>query len=951
MIIDEPDTMPAAPRSFLDVKDTPDAPLGEQFVSAFELENTAISALVSEDSSFAPVEGYNPADEIEGYEGYAESFMDAESPEETAAIKRQIDREQYNREITDTGFGMFAKGVASITDPVLLPFLFLRPFSAGAGALKASAQGAAVIGGSEALAEAGLQEIQETRTTGESLARVVGAAVIGGAFSGVLAKMDQGYVKQLEQKVTDDLLADETPVEKAINSEPRSVGAAAAQSTTKEQEEMLSAGGMDFGMTPAARLANSPFVTARRTFQRLAENAFTTKKNLDGTATATAVETRVKGYDAFLSKGIQGIDESFLAYKNASTRLTAAMKGGLNRREFNIEISKAMRRGDTHEIPEVAQAAQKMRREVFDPIKERAIDMGLLPANVTAKYADSYLSRMYNFTKISQNPQRFQDTLRDWFSKSGGDKDEIEQAISEVMDKITGKDRDVAGTTAVTIVPKADALKERMLAIPDWMIEEYLENDIEGIAKSYVRQMGTEVEMVREFGQRDIGGEISALADDLAMLKKGKSAKEAEKLDRQYESAVADLQALEQRLYGKYGQPLDPSGWYAEASAAIRTLNLVRMLGGMTVSAFPDLSRPIAVNGLRTWAHSIGAMITHPAIFRMSMKEAKEMGVGLDMVLNTRLNRIGDVDDFVDSKTAAGRGIRALGDTFGIPSLMAPWNATVKQFAGVMTANRILHAVTKASIGKNTATKLARSGIDAAMAKRIAAQYKKFGEHNGIYLSHASKWTDKEAYEIFSAAVLKDVDTAIVTPGIADKPLWFSNEHGKIATQFQSFSMAAQNRILISGLQQRDMAQLNGALIAIALGGLTYATKQKLRGAEVSTDPAVIAKEAFDYSGLSGWMMNPVNTFDWATKGGMTEMLTGEKTPSSRYSSRGVEGALLGPTLSTILDPAAISQDIATGEVDEATIRRVRRLLPYQNLFWLRNALNALEDEIAESVQ
>ena len=41
--------------------------------------------------------------------------------------------------------------------------------------------------------------------------------------------------------------------------------------------------------------------------------------------------------------------------------------------------------------------------------------------------------------------------------------------------------------------------------------------------------------------------------------------------------------------------------------------------------------------------------------------------------------------------------------------------------------------------------------------------------------------------EAFQSAVLKDVDSTIVTPGVGDTPLMMSNEVGKMIMQFKTF--------------------------------------------------------------------------------------------------------------------------------------------------------------------
>jgi hypothetical protein len=68
--------------------------------------------------------------------------------------------------------------------------------------------------------------------------------------------------------------------------------------------------------------------------------------------------------------------------------------------------------------------------------------------------------------------------------------------------------------------------------------------------------------------------------------------------------------------------------------------------------------------------------------------------------------------------------------------------------------------------------------------------------------------------------------------------------------------------------------------------------------------------------------------------------------PMSRYASRNIMGALLGPSAGTIEDLNGVTGAMAQGEFTEADLRRIRKLLPGPNLFYIRQLLNTLEEDI-----
>ena len=68
--------------------------MGEIVQAAFENENSLVSWAAqgfSTGQAFDPVKDYDFYDDIQGYEPYANAFIDSESPEQTAYIKLQID--------------------------------------------------------------------------------------------------------------------------------------------------------------------------------------------------------------------------------------------------------------------------------------------------------------------------------------------------------------------------------------------------------------------------------------------------------------------------------------------------------------------------------------------------------------------------------------------------------------------------------------------------------------------------------------------------------------------------------------------------------------------------------------------------------------------------------------------------------------------------------------------
>src|SRR5690606_24907794 len=86
-------------------------------------------------------------------------------------------------------------------------------------------------------------------------------------------------------------------------------------------------------------------------------------------------------------------------------------------------------------------------------------------------------------------------------------------------------------------------------------------------------------------------------------------AKGRKRLHERKKNDFLDLGAIRDRIRGTYALPENPDGLTVRAMRNLMTLNYMRMLGGMTISAIPDLHRFIAVNGvMRTFGDGLVPM-------------------------------------------------------------------------------------------------------------------------------------------------------------------------------------------------------------------------------------------------------------------------------------------------------------------------------------------------------
>lgn len=907
-------------------------------------QNNVLAGMFQPTKQFEPVEGYNPyADktELQGYEQWATAFSDASSPQETAWIKQQIDDENEDRRVLSEagGVGTLASIAAGAVDPVTVASMFIPGAQGGALARIGSQVAIGAVG--TALSEVALNNQQVTRTWGESAAHVAAGALLSGVFASAGAAISPSVRTAATREVGDalDNLGVTSAVDNAAASLPEggSVGAARISEATLEDLTPVSGGAIGTlarragsYLTPVTRLMESPSKTARRTALELAENNFTLEGNLRGIETPIAAETRVRGWRREEAAVVVTNKQAYAKYK--------ADGGDLGFASFREEVGNAMRNGDIHGNAAVQDAARAM-RQVVDRVKVAQQKLGLLPADEELKAIGqtSYFPRVYKVGKIISERDKFRNMLVDWWSR--GEKtmsrEEAEITADATINKIVGAKipQDFAN---VFTVKAAGSTRSRTLSVPDRLMKDYLESDANYVLQRHIREASAEVELTRTFGNKSLDKQLKDIQDEYDALMRSKPAEQA-KLAKARDNDIRDITALRDRLVGTYGMPDDPSSFFVRAGAFLRSANFVTKLGGMTVSAIPDLARGVMVNGFSNSMRGYSALISRSPAFKASRAEMQKMAVGLETILHTRARTMGDLVDSSSRTTAVEAGMERVTDVFGKLTLMGHFDDVNKSVNGMITSDSILS-------GAAAAKKLAKLGINPNMASRIRGQFQKHGEViDGWHIGNFEKWDDQHVAGVFQSAVLKDVNNTVITPGIGDTPLWASTPLGKTVFQFKSFATASYNRATLGGLQEGTAQFYYGTAFQIGLGALTYALKQAANGKEVEMTPQKLVLEGLDRSGILGPLMEYNNMAEKAS-GGMVGLgaIFGTGT-QSRYASRGFIGSALGPTFGLLDTLTDVTSGVLNGDAGDRVIHNARTLLPGNNLFWISPLINQVD--------
>lgn len=906
------------------------------------------------------------------------------------AKRSQIEKERKDRAtLSAAGWtGVGASFIAGVADPtILIPGGALaRTGAVGFNAVRSAASVGAMAAAATGLQEAGLQATQETRTAAESAIAIGGSAILGGLIgasaSRFLSAGEWSRVsKQIETDLADEGVQDVVGVTDTIVKRMQSAGAAAVDEIKLDD---LGVGGPKAAQivaraTAAARLNPgietmfSPSVKVRETYSRMVDNPVYTTMQMEGKSLGPDVENLVKQYQR--GALADWLESSRNIYRDAR-------KSGYtgSKTEFYEAVAKAGRRSDVdpggNEF--ITRAAQEARSKVFDPLLDRAKRIGLLPEDVKVTTAASYVTRLWNRQRLIGEEGRFRDIARKYFAEQIGklpqgegpdfvsDADMrgyVEDVVTSVFNNLTGK-----GLTDIPdwLVPvKRGPLKERTFNIPDELVEDFLENDMEAIMRRYTRTMGAEVELADKFGRADMKTQFEEIANDYADLReKAKTDEERQRLTKAEAKDVRNLQAFRDLIRGTYRAADEASEWSKITRAAL-TWNYVRLLGGVTLASLTDASRFVAVHGVRaTMREALPALVKNVKAAQISRGDAKALGAVTERVLQSRLASLTDLNDPYAYGSRFERFMSNASNAFSKATGLGWWNDTLKTVSSVMTQNRMMrNALDWNGAGKTERAYMAYLGIDEDMAERVAAQYRKHGiEEDGIYGANVGQWDDEAAVRAWGAALNKDVDRTIITKGVADQPLWTRTNTGRLITQFKSFGLASHQRVLIAGLQERphrlaEMMVMSSAL-GMLIGYLKYVERGDLDEANRLLDnPGLWVAEGLDRSGI---LAIPFEISNTAEKLGMSgfvsaaQAIAGDQDAggqASRYASRGKLGAVLGPSAGLFEDIATIAQQLSEADLKKSGANAMIRQLPGATLPGIRTAIHvgvkpALEDAL-----
>jgi muramidase (phage lysozyme) len=532
--------------------------------------------------------------------------------------------------------------------------------------------------------------------------------------------------------------------------------------------------------------------------------------------------------------------------------------------------------------------------------------------------------------------------------------------------------------------------RKRVVEVSDDVLEPYLKHDFRDIISAYMHTRIPDLELKNKFGDVKMKAAFDQLdAGYLARIEKApETLKEGEQarglnpaqhlqsrartkseLQAQWKSDRRDLEAMRDIMRNTYTLPADPYTWkgYTERGMKmLRDINFLRIGGGFAITALGDVGGMVLVNGVsRTMGDLIGELAhgigrAHESV-PMQKADLEALGLSWNDVLNQRAISWSGVGEYGSGGyTALERALSLGSKKMATVSLLQPWTNYMKQIAARSVMSRMIdvaEAVEKGTFKADDLAAISRAYMGKEDLLNMLKLYRAFGgESGGSKWLGIEKWQDTaditnvlEMKRLVRNVIIADTDRAVMTPGVGDSPLFMHSTHGKFLLQFKRFGIAHTQRLLVPAMQGAkadNLIILNVAAISVGLGAMVYSIKEMANKREAPTDIGRIIQEGVVRSDLWGSLGEMDGISSAVTGGSMGfRQALGPDTYHSYHGPNyfdGVASMGLGASYSTIKEGikagSGIYDGLTGGGLDDMSagqMRAFRRMMPYQNLFYL----------------
>lgn len=917
--------------------------------------------LTKEEAIQRDITDFNVIEAIpQGYEEYANMYAYVNDAEEAKQVTAYIDKLLEAHAIRNRNpiTGTLTSMAAGILDwPTLIPNLGAVGAATKAGtvlrgAVSVGTTGALTVGAQEYM----LRKNQgETRPIAVSGLAVASAAVFGGIIGGAAPLISKSVKAHGETLIQDSMSGGNLKIDVSDPSNIKLAGyehIKQAEGLARINDEVAKwMAGPEFMRPISLRGVTSSYGTVKKVTNDLFEHPFILGKEVAGEARGEVYERILNQGDIDRVKINKVSGDSYKKYvgipdvpgKDFAAAAKAKMQGKMSYAEFDIEVGKAMRRGDTHKIPEV-EAVAKANRAAMEPRVKALQELGILDETLDPKTATSYFTRRWNTDMVVSEYDRLFDIGKKWFKEqnpnmSDVDLDALTTKTIENLQGIGDQNLALSGVLDHVASGGGKFTKERVWMIPDELVEDFLDSRASNLVGQWLHEADALISMdkiLKKNGWSSVNDARIALRTEYETLLTSAPDDVARRaLNKSYNKERKLMDNMFQIALGRYGDKPNSALW------ALRKYNSWRMLGGMTLSAMPDMAMPIYKNGTPSvvW-DGLTTMLRSYSKNKLAKDQLQDLAGYLELESSKILRNLSEPNyKYGNMASKLHRSANVVDDIYGKATLMSYWNNAWKRMTGHLSFARTMRALTKVSNGKALPEKemirLNQLGIGKQDYERILHQFNTYGEvSGGSYIGNFHLWTDKRARDLMSQATLSDVNSTILTPGLGDLPKFVhEKEIGSTVFQFKTFMATATNNITIKGAQRRDAEVAQGLIGLVSLGATRYVIGELISNREPNYDLDNLLIEGISRSGVGGLMGEYIL--------GVSNAFFGQY--GSRYGGRSLQSLIGGPSADFIKEAGQTLINSTDGDLSEKDAKQIQRMLPFGNLFYVRILLNKLK--------
>jgi hypothetical protein len=499
------------------------------------------------------------------------------------------------------------------------------------------------------------------------------------------------------------------------------------------------------------------------------------------------------------------------------------------------------------------------------------------------------------------------------------------------------------------VSPTSKFLKQRLLKIDDATLDELIANDfietnIETLSSFYYRSITPDIVMTKKYGDpggygwfgdiKDMGYApgLNQVANELADLLKAKKITLAER-----NQILKRLENLRDLRKGIFGLSDNPHGFWSTSIRNFKLFNTLTQLTG--ASTLADIGRLVTIGGLQQNFNRIFSTFSNGLYksYIAGKSVGKKVGQLNDLTLQFSRAQILSGNDVIQSSFVGfEKQLQKLGAlNFQYGNLQNAATTITKTYATLWGGDDILIKISNVVSGKAKDVDimfLNQKGISKEDAFKIWDNYTKKGygpgankwDFDDVSVANSDLWDDSTLAFKFNRALNDYVDEIIITPGDGSAPLIANAEIGSLFFQYKKFSLDMTRKLLIKGLQRKD-SKLIGDIAALTAFGMIV---DRSRTEDYGKD---YGKKSLTERILESLSDNNL---------GLRPLL-GEGRPYG--TSLTSKAGSITPVASTIGITAQILYDWGRGRHTHHTARRIRKLVPLNNIWYLDSIFDKIE--------